>query len=377
MGTQPDEAAEFTDLESAAMAAALNAAREGVRGANPLVGAAILTADGQIVTGHHGGAGTPHAEVDAITTAHDLDIDLTTSTLFVTLEPCAHHGRTGPCTEAIIKAEIPSVVFASPDPNPLAAGGGHTLAEAGLTVRSGLYEADSRALNARWVRSTAEDRPFVTAKIAQSLDGAVAAADGTSRWITSAESRAHAHEVRARVDAILVGTGTAVADDPRLNARGHDGIALDDQPRPVVLGTSELPVTSFLALNPNTLHLRTHDVRDALDQLHADGVRHLLVEGGPTVLGAFFAAGVVDEVFCYQAPLLIGPGRSSVDGLDIGTLSDALRLVPDDTETPAVSRLGPDFLLHFAMTDQEPAEPGSLRIRHVAAADPQPSPTNT
>lgn len=359
MDAQPGEAAEFTDLESAAMTAALNAAREGVRGANPLVGAAILTADGQIVTGHHGGAGTPHAEVDAITTAHDLDIDLSTSTLFVTLEPCNHHGRTGPCTEAIINAGIPSVVFASPDPNPVAAGGGQTLAEAGLTVRSGLHEDDSRTLNARWVRSTAEARPFVTAKIAQSLDGAVAAADGTSQWITSAESRAHAHEVRARVDAILVGTGTAVADDPRLNARGPDGIALDDQPRPVVLGTSELPVTSFLALNPNTLQLRTHDVRTALDELYAAGVRHLLVEGGPTVLGAFFAAGVVDEVFCYQAPLLIGPGRRSVDGLDIGTLSEALQLIPDDTETRAVSRLGPDFLLHFATADPEPAATGS------------------
>ncbi|UZD61956.1 bifunctional diaminohydroxyphosphoribosylaminopyrimidine deaminase/5-amino-6-(5-phosphoribosylamino)uracil reductase RibD [Brevibacterium sp. JSBI002] len=359
MGAQPGDAAEFTDLESAAMTAALNAAREGVRGANPLVGAAILTADGQIVTGHHGGAGTPHAEVDAITTAHDLDIDLTTSTLFVTLEPCAHHGRTGPCTEAIINAAIPSVVFAAPDPNPLAAGGGQTLAEAGLTVRSGLHEEDSRALNSRWVRSTAETRPFVSAKIAQSLDGAVAAADGTSQWITSAESRAHAHEVRSRVDAVLVGTGTAVADDPRLNARGPDGIALDDQPRPVVLGTSELPVTSFLALNPNTLQLRSPDVRSALDELYAAGVRHLLVEGGPTVLGAFFSAGIVDEVFCYQAPLLIGPGRSSVDGLDIGTLSEALQLIPDDTETQAVSRLGPDFLLHFTTADPEPVETGS------------------
>ncbi|TGD29688.1 bifunctional diaminohydroxyphosphoribosylaminopyrimidine deaminase/5-amino-6-(5-phosphoribosylamino)uracil reductase RibD [Brevibacterium sp. S22] len=343
------------------MTAALNAAREGFRGANPLVGAAILTADGQIVTGHHGGAGTPHAEVDAITTAHDLHIDLTTSTLFVTLEPCAHHGRTGPCTEAIIAAEIPSVVFASPDPNPLAAGGGDTLAEAGLTVRSGLHGQDSRALNARWVRSTAEARPFVTVKIAQSLDGVVAAADGTSQWITSEQSRTHAHEIRSRVDAILVGTGTALADDPRLNARGRDGIALDDQPRPVVMGTSDLPVTSFLALNPNTLHLRTHDVGDAVDQLHAAGVRHLLVEGGPTVLGAFLAAGIVDEVFCYQAPMLIGPGRSSVEGLDIRTLGDALRLVPDDAETPALSQLGPDFLLHFVTEDLEPdcsEEPG-------------------
>ncbi|WP_228278296.1 bifunctional diaminohydroxyphosphoribosylaminopyrimidine deaminase/5-amino-6-(5-phosphoribosylamino)uracil reductase RibD [Brevibacterium limosum] len=354
MSAQLSDAAESTELESAAMTAALDAAREGFRGANPLVGAAILTADGQIVTGHHGGAGTPHAEVDVITTAHDLDIDLSASTLLVTLEPCSHHGRTGPCTEAIISAGIPSVVFAAADPNPLAAGGGNTLAEAGLTVRAGLHREESRALNVRWLRAMAETRPFVTVKIAQSLDGAVAANDGTSRWITSEQSRMHAHEVRSRVDAILVGTGTAVADDPRLNARGRDGIALDDQPRPVVLGTSDLPVTSFLALNPNTLHLRTHDVREALDRLHEAGVRHLLVEGGPTVSGAFFAAGVVDEVFCYQAPILIGPGRSSVEGLDIGTLGEALRLVPDDTETPAMSQLGPDFLLHFETADLEP-----------------------
>src|SRR5699024_4412727 len=123
--------AEFTELESTAMSAALDAAREGCRGANPLVGAAILTADGKIVTGHHAGAGTAHAEVDVITTAHDLDIDLSASTLFVTLEPCSHRGRTGPCTEAIIAASIPSIVFSCLDPNPLASGGGRILAEAG------------------------------------------------------------------------------------------------------------------------------------------------------------------------------------------------------------------------------------------------------
>jgi diaminohydroxyphosphoribosylaminopyrimidine deaminase/5-amino-6-(5-phosphoribosylamino)uracil reductase len=135
---------------------------------------------------------------------------------------------------------------------------------------------------------------------------------------------------------------------------GPTGLELTQQPRPVVLGTSELPAESFLALNPDTLQLRTHDVGEALDSLFAEGVRHVLVEGGPQVLGAFFAAGAVDEVFCYQAPLLIGPGRRSVDGLGIDTLGDALRLLPDDTEVPAVSRLGPDFLLHF-VADSAPA----------------------
>src|SRR5699024_34458 len=152
--------AEFTELESTAMSAALDAAREGCRGANPLVGAAILTADGKIVTGHHAGAGSAHAEDDVIPTAHELDIDLSASTLFVTLEPGAHRGRTGPCTEAIIAASIPSIVFSSPDPNPLASGGGRILAEAGLRVRSGLHRDRARELNARWVETMTASRPF-------------------------------------------------------------------------------------------------------------------------------------------------------------------------------------------------------------------------
>ncbi|NJC56000.1 bifunctional diaminohydroxyphosphoribosylaminopyrimidine deaminase/5-amino-6-(5-phosphoribosylamino)uracil reductase RibD [Brevibacterium marinum] len=331
------------------MTAALKAARRGHRGANPLVGAAILTKDAQVVVGHHAGAGSPHAEVDAITTAIDLDVDLAASTLFVTLEPCAHTGRTGPCTQAIIDAGIPDVVFALHDSNGVAAGGGTVLAEAGVRVRSGLGHDEASALNVRWRRSVDAERPFVTAKIAQSLDGMVAASDGTSQWITSAASRDHAHELRSRVDGILVGTGTALTDDPRLNARGPGGEPLESQPVPIVLGLTSLPPESFLALNPDTVHLRTHDITAALGELHARGMRHILIEGGPGVLGAFFAAGAVDEVFCYQAPLLVGPGRSSLSGLSTSTLSEAVSLVPDETAEPAMSRHGPDVLLHFVV----------------------------
>lgn len=337
----------FTDLEMTAMSAALQAARNGHRGANPLVGAAILTKDSQIVVGHHAGAGSPHAEVDAITTAIDRGVDLTASALFVTLEPCNHTGRTGPCTQAIIEAGIPDVVFALPDSNGVAAGGQATLAEAGVRVRSGLGHDESLALNTRWRIAVDAERPFVTAKIAQSLDGMVAAADGTSQWITSAASREHAHQFRARVDGILVGTGTVLTDDPRLNARGPGGEPLESQPVPIVLGMTSLPPESFLALNPDTVHLRTRDITAALGELHARGMRHILVEGGPSVLGAFFAAGVVDEVFCYQAPLLVGQGKSSLSGLHTSTLSEAVGLVPDDTAEPAAAQLGPDMLLHF------------------------------
>ncbi|RBP62537.1 diaminohydroxyphosphoribosylaminopyrimidine deaminase/5-amino-6-(5-phosphoribosylamino)uracil reductase [Brevibacterium sanguinis] len=346
--------AEFSDHETAAMAAALRAARRGHRGANPLVGAALLTADGRTVTGFHAGAGAPHAEVDAIAEARRLGVDLSSSTLFVTLEPCSHRGRTGPCTQAILDAGIPEVVFALPDSHAIASGGGTLLAEAGVRVRSGLGRDESAALNARWRLAVGTSRPFVTAKIAQSLDGRAAAADGTSQWITSAQSREHAHLLRSRVGAIIVGTGTASADNPRLSARDADGRLLASQPLPVVIGVSSLPAASHLARNPKTLHVRTRDVHAALSELDAQGIEHVLVEGGPSLLGSFFAAGVVDEVFCYQAPTILGPGRSSLEGLSISTLAESISLVPDDTAEPAVSRLGPDVLLHFAPAPPAP-----------------------
>ncbi len=338
----------FSDRDIAAMSAALDAARQGHRGANPLVGAAIVTADGQTVTGFHAGAGSLHAEADAIVKAKRLGVDLTTSALFVTLEPCSHYGRTGPCTGAILDAGIPEVVFALPDSHAVAAGGGTVLAEAGVRVRSGLCREESATLNFRWRTAVNASRPFVTAKIAQSLDGRAAAADGTSKWITSRESREHAHLLRSRVGAVIVGTGTASADNPMLTARESSGRLLQTQPLPVVIGVSSLPPGSHLARNPDTLHVRTRDVTAALAELYAQGIQHVLVEGGPTLLGSFFAAGVVDEIFCYQAPMILGPGRSSLEGLAISTLSESIGLVPDDTAEPAISRLGRDVLLHFA-----------------------------
>ncbi len=310
--------------------AALDAATRGVRGANPLVGAAVLWHDGTFITGYHQGAGTPHAEPDAL---HNASPRSTAgATLVVTLEPCSHTGRTGPCTQAIIDAGITRVIIASRDPNPPASGGAQILTEAGVEVlflndlgHPWAHELATRAhsLNARWFTAVTHDRPFITAKIAQSLDGCVAARDRTSQWITGAESRAHAHLTRARVDAIAVGTGTALADNPRLTAR--TGTGTPHQPTPVVFGTTPLPADSHLGRNPRTLTYS--DVGAGLRDLRRRGVSHLLVEGGPALMAHFLQHDLVDELHVYTAPLLLGDGIRSP--LSVDTLAHSLRFVPD------------------------------------------------
>jgi diaminohydroxyphosphoribosylaminopyrimidine deaminase/5-amino-6-(5-phosphoribosylamino)uracil reductase len=176
----------------------------------------------------------------------------------------------------------------------------------------------------------------------------VAAADGTSRWITSPQARAHAHALRAEVDALVVGTGTALADDPALTARTPDGSLAVHQPLRVVVGTRDLPAGGRLAgPGGEVLHLRTRDPRAVLAALHEREVRHVLVEGGPTLAAAFLRAGVVDEVHAYVAPVLLGAGRPAVADLGVGTIADAVRLHPR-----AVLPLGPDVLV-VADTEEE------------------------
>lgn len=328
----------------AATQAALDAATHGTRGANPLVGASVLWDDGSFVTGHHAGAGTPHAEVDAITRATPRPT--TGATLAVTLEPCSHTGRTGPCTRAIIDAGITHVVIATADPNPQASGGAHVLRNAGVTVTflddlgepwAHQLAERARTINARWFTAITQQRPFITAKIAQSLDGCVAASDRTSQWITGPESRAHAHQVRARTDAIAVGTGTVTADNPRLTARPETGAP--HQPLPVVFGTSGLPAESHLANNPHTLTYT--DIQAGLSDLCGRGVRHLLLEGGPTLLAQFVERDLVDELHVYTAPLLLGDGVRPP--LHVDTLAHVHTFTPDGP--PQV--LGSDIFSHF------------------------------
>lgn len=329
--------------EVAAMRAALEAAGLGERGANPLVGAAVLDGDRIVALGHHRGAGTPHAEVDALARARSAGADLTRATVLVTLEPCHHHGRTGPCTRALIEAGVPRVIYAVADPDPQAGGGGAALRAAGIEVRCGLLAAEATRLNHRWLRAAAEGRPFITAKTAQSLDARIAAADSSSQWITGPASREHAHLLRSRCDAILVGTATLAADNPRLSARDAEGKDLPDQPLRVVMGATPVPPGAAVRQG-RWHHCATRDPRQAVAELAALGVRHLLIEGGATITTAFLAHDLVDALLIYQAPLLLGAGRPAVGNLGVGTLARARRFELD--RPPA--RLGPDTLLQLS-----------------------------
>lgn len=356
----------------AAMRAALAAAELGPRGANPLVGAVLLTADGTLLaTDHHQGAGTAHAEAALLARLPELagEAEIASLTLVVTLEPCDHTGRRGPCTQAIIDAGIRRVVYAADDPHAVAAGGARTLRNAGVQVRSGVLAEESRALNSRWQAAVRAPRPFVTLKLAQSADGCIAAADGTSQWITGPEARAHAHELRARADAVLVGTGTVLADDPSLTARDQAGTLLPRQPLRAVMGLRTVPAGAAVLRgpahggassagvrggtargadgHPGAVLLRSRDPREALDVLYSRGVRHVMVEGGAQVAAAFLRADLVDEFSLYQAPLLLGRGLPALADLGIGTLTDRLRFCPDPAGGGPVRQLGDDLWWHL------------------------------
>lgn len=340
---------------------AVRTALRGPRGANPLVGAVITRPDDTggeshvvLAAGHHRGRGTAHAEVDALErfrACRDPRLDPADATLWVTLEPCDHTGSTGPCTEAIRAAGLRRVRYAVADPTGSDGGGAARLRAAGVDVEQvpDAVAGPARDLNRRWLAARDAGRPFVTGHLAQSLDGRVAAADGTSRWITGRQSRAHAHRVRSRVDAIVVGTGTVVADDPRLTARRDDGTEYDRQPVPVIQGRREV--------RRDWLQVRSHEPSEVLARLAARGgpwphggtaPGHVLIEGGPTVLSAWLAADLVDELFVYQAPLVIGNGPAGLHLPSHTTLGQARTLSPDEAETGGPVRLGHDVLLHFA-----------------------------
>jgi diaminohydroxyphosphoribosylaminopyrimidine deaminase / 5-amino-6-(5-phosphoribosylamino)uracil reductase len=366
-----------TDTDRAHLSRAIELAERGSGRVkpNPLVGAVIARDGGVLGEGWHERYGEAHAEVKAIEACEELD--LTGSTLYVSLEPCCHEGNTPPCTDAILKAGISRVIVASDDPTEKASGRGlGILRDEGVevVVADGDLAARARLLNQPFRKHARVGRPWVLFKSAMTLDGKVATQAGDSQWISCEESRLLAHEWRASVDAVIVGIGTALADDPQLTAR-PDGIPAEPelQPRRVVFdslarlptssqlltATDPVPVTvivSRAASRADTDALEAAGaqvlvatgeneparVRFALDQLGAEGVTSVLLEGGPHLAGAFLDAGEIDEIRLFLAPLLLGgrTARDPLEGEGVERIADALRALTFDCK-----EIGEDLLV--------------------------------
>jgi diaminohydroxyphosphoribosylaminopyrimidine deaminase/5-amino-6-(5-phosphoribosylamino)uracil reductase len=327
---------------------------------NPVVGCVVLSPDGVAVgEGWHERAGGPHAEVVALAAAGPAARG---ATAVVTLEPCAHTGRTGPCTQALLDAGIARVVVAVADPSVEAGGGAAALRDAGVDVETGVVAAEAEAVNEPWLVAVRRGRPFVTWKVAATLDGRVAAADGTSRWITGEAARADVHRLRAEVDTMLVGVGTVLADDPALTVRTPSGEPAERQPLRVVADTDgRTPVGARVRDRSAPTWLATADevgrgpdgridLNALLRHLFDRGQRHVLLEGGPSLAAAFLRAGFVDRVVAYVAPALLGAGPAAVGDLGVATIDDALRL-----RLEHVARVGDDVRLTLRPAPGRPA----------------------
>ena len=339
------------DVERAAMHRALTlAASPGVPlGPNPRVGCVLLDAAGHtIAEGFHRGAGSPHAEVDALSRAGEAARG---ATAVVTLEPCNHTGRTGPCAQALIAAGVRRVVIAQRDTNPVAVGGADTLRAAGVEVETGLLADEARRLNLVWTFAVEHRRPFVTWKFATTLDGRSAAADGTSRWVSSPAARLDTHRLRALCDTMLVGTNTVAVDDPHLTVRDAAGSPIARQPLRAVMGERDLdPARRIFDDAAETVHLRTRDPEAALKDLFERDRQHVFLEGGPTLAAAFLGAGLVDEVVTYVAPMLLGTGRAAVGDLGISTVREALHLPVTDVTVLEPLNDGDDVNVRITMS---------------------------
>lgn len=344
----------MTEVDRGPMRRALELAAGRRTHPNPTVGCVILDADGVVVgEGWHEGPGTDHAEVMALGAAGGRARG---GIAVVTLEPCSHHGRTPPCADALAAAGVGTVVFGATDPDPRVAGtGAAALEAAGVEVVGGLLAADVEALDPAYFHHRRSGRARVTLKLAATLDGSTAATDGTSRWITGPEAREDVHRLRASVDAVAVGAGTLRADAPRLDVR-LDGFA-GPQPRPVVVaGRTPLPPSG---LAERALVVSTHPVDGwetvtvagedgvpdpgaAAAALGAAGLLDVLVEGGATLAGAWWRAGVVDRVVLYLgASMAGGRGMPVLDG-PFATMDDARPVTITD-----VRRLGADVAITY------------------------------
>jgi diaminohydroxyphosphoribosylaminopyrimidine deaminase/5-amino-6-(5-phosphoribosylamino)uracil reductase len=363
-------AATERDLKQLSRAIELATRARGRTSPNPLVGAVVVKGDRILGEGYHEAAGEPHAERMALAACTE---DPAGATMYVSLEPCAHHGRTPPCTEAIVEAGLKRVVVGSDDPSRKASGRGlGILRDEGIRVDvvDGEVAQAARMINQPFRKHARTGRPLVVVKYAMTLDGKVATRTGDSKWISSEASRARAHRWRAESDAVAVGIGTALTDDPLLTAR-VDAVAR--QPRRVVFDAeARLPVTSQLAesaaqapviLICSRAASRTHTqslvsagidvvtvsgenesarVAAALDELGARDIQSLLVEGGPHLAGAFLDADEVDELRVFIAPVLVGGrhAKPAVEGEGVGTIAEAARAM-----ATAVERIEDDVLV--------------------------------
>ena len=371
----PAPLAQFSARDQIAMAEALDLAAQaiGLTEPNPRVGCVLTAPDGQVIgRGHTREAGGPHAEVVALREARAADHDLRGATAHVTLEPCSHHGRTPPCADALVEACLARVVIAALDPNPLVAGRGvRRLRSAGIEVVHGLMAEASRELNIGFFSRMLRGRPWVRMKVAGSLDGRSALPDGRSQWITGAAARADGHAWRRRAGAILTGVGTVLDDDPRLDTRLATDpwgrlplrVVLDSTLRtPPTARLLDAPGRALLLCTPATLEdearvaaLRREgveieavapgadgrpDLAAVLALLARRGINELHVEAGARLNGALLAAGLVDELLAYVAPVLLGEGRGLAAFGPPAALDQAWRLALHD-----VARVGEDVRL--------------------------------
>jgi len=363
-------AQEIIDRQMMRRALALAARGTGLTAPNPMVGCVIANGEAIIGEGWHRGRGWHpikgllHAEVEALKQA---GTQARGATAYVTLEPCNHQGTTPPCADALINAGVARVMIAMPDPNPVAANGAATLRAAGIHVETGLLCDEAHRLNRAWLHTLEHGKPFVFAKYAASLDGKIATRTGDSQWITGEAARRRAHDLRQEADAIIVGVGTIIADNPALTVRYRQDAAnplrviLDSQARvspmakvfhgegdALLVVTDGAPRERVAALKnagvdvlvlPGDDKARV-DLNFLLRSLHERGLVSVMVEGGAEVLGSFFDAGLIDEVWVFLAPIIIGGGANPFGGLGAQTLAEAMHL-----DNIAMESLGDDFLI--------------------------------
>ena len=298
----------------------------GLTSPNPIVGAVIIDATGKNVgEGFHQRVNDlRHAEVVALDKA---GAKAKGATLVLTLEPCNHEGKTPPCTEAIIAAGIKRVVFAVSDPNPIAKGCAEKLRTAGIEVISGVLEEEVRFSNRAWLKKISKNRPYITLKLATSLDGKIAAANGSSKWITNEISRSDVARLRSECDAIVTGIGTVIADDPALTVRGVERDGARFAPTRIVMGKRPVPSgAKILDESAPTIHLETNDLTDLMELARAQGWNRILIEAGPKLVGAFLNARLFDELFLYQAPTLLGGSNDFTGEIEIRDISERMDL---------------------------------------------------